>query len=167
VGLAMTYLRLPPTLEGETDPGRISRLIFGAADWRKRHATAQLLDIGEIWQGLNYLITGDPWDGKPPASDVVCGGRLLTEDGAEELGMDVLYLAPDRVKPAADLLSSTSFDAIAKRYDPKQMAKAEVQGAGTWPKDARDRTFKPAYKALTGFYTAAATEGQAIYKTMA
>jgi Domain of unknown function (DUF1877) len=167
VSLAMTYLRLPPTLEGETDPGRICRLIFGAADWRKRHAAAQLLDIGEIWQGLNYLITGDPWDGKPPASDVVCGGRLLTEDGSEELGMDVLYLAPDRVKPAADHLASTAFDKIVGRYDQKQMAKLDVQGAGNWPKDARDRTFKPAYAELTRFYTEAAGEGQAIYKTMA
>ncbi|HEY7486007.1 MAG TPA: DUF1877 family protein [Streptosporangiaceae bacterium] len=163
----MTYLRLPPTLEGETDPGRISRLVFGAADWRKRHPSAQLLDIGEIWQGLNYLITGDPWDGKPPASDIVCGGRLLTEDGAEELGMDVLYLAPDRVKPAADHLLGTSFDAIAGRYNVKQMTSLEVQGAGTWPKDARERMFRRAYESLTDFYAAATTEGQAIFKTMA
>lgn len=167
MGLAMTYLRLPPTLEGETEPGRISRLVFGAADWRKRQPAANLLDIGEIWQGLNYLITGDPWDGKPPASDVVCGGRLLTEDGADELGMDVLYLTPDRVKPAADHLSSTAFGAIADRYNVKKMASLDVQGAADWPKDARDGTFQPAYVALTGFYAAAATEGQAIYKTMA
>jgi hypothetical protein len=166
VGLAMTYLRLPPTLEGETDPGRISRLVFGAADWRKRQSKGQILDIGEAWQGLNYLITGDPWDGKPPASDVVCGGRLLTEDGAEELGMDVLYLAPDRVKPAADHLSSTAFEAIAGRYDLKKMTALEVQGAARWPKDARDRSFRPAYEALAEFFTAAANEGHAIYKTM-
>jgi hypothetical protein len=167
VGLAMTYLRLPPTLEGETDPGRISRLVFGVADWRKRQPAAQLLDIGEIWQGLNYLITGDPWDGRPPASDVVCGGRLLTEDGADELGMDVLYLTPERVKPVADHLSGTDFRAIAGRYDAKKMASLDIQGAAGWPQDARDRTFRPAYAALTDFYAAAAAEGQAIYKTMA
>jgi hypothetical protein len=162
----MTYLRLPPTLEGETDPGRISRLVFGAADWRKRHAVAQVLDIGETWQCLNYLITGDPWDGKPPASDAVCGGRLLTEDGADELGMDVLYLAPDRVKLAADYLSSTGFDTIAGRYNPKQMATLDIQGVTSWPKDARDRTFRPTYEAITRFFAGAATNGNAVYKTM-
>ena len=101
MGLAMTYLRLPPTLEGETDPGRIS------------------------------------------------------------------YLTPDRVKPAADHLASTDFGAIAGRYNVKQMASLDVQGVADWSKDARDRTFKPVYEALTGFYAAAATEGQAIFKTMA
>ncbi|MCW2897826.1 MAG: hypothetical protein JWO67_91 [Streptosporangiaceae bacterium] len=170
MGLAMSYLRLPQSLEGEPDPGRIARLVFGAADWRRRHSATQLLDVGGAWQGLHYLLTGDPWDGRPPEADAVCGGRLLTEDGAAELGMDVIYLAPERVKPAADHLVSTPFDSIAGRYDLARMASAGVQDAAEWarrpPLEARDRMLRPAYDALTGFFVAAAGDGQAVYKLM-
>jgi hypothetical protein len=170
VGVAMTYLRLPPALEGEPDPGRIARLVFGVADWRRRHAAEQMIDIAGAWQGLHYLITGDPWDGRAPEADVVCGGRLLTEDGTAELGLDVIYLAPERVKPAADHLAHTPFEAIAGRYDLQRMVAADVQGAADWarrpPQEARDRFLRPAYDALTRYFAAAANDGQAIYKVM-
>jgi Domain of unknown function (DUF1877) len=165
-GVAMTYLRVPPTLEGEPDPARIARLVFGAADWRRRHPAERVIDIAGAWQVLHYLITGDPWDGKAPEADVVCGGRLLTEDGTDELGMDVIYLAPDRVKPVADHLDGTPFDVIAGRYDLNGMVKADVQGAKGWTPDMRDRVLRPAYEALTRFYAGAAQDGQAVYKVM-
>ena len=170
MGLAMSYLRLPPSLEGESDPGRIARLVFGAAEWRRRHPTAQMFDVGGVWQGLHYLLTGDPWDGRPPEADAVCGGRLLTEDGAAELGLDVIYLAPERVKAAADHLASTPFERIAGRYDLAGMTAANVQDAGQWarrpPQETRDRVLRPAYDGLTRFFVAAAGDGQAIYKVM-
>ena len=96
--VAMTYLRLPEA-EGGGDPGAVARSIFGSDGWQSRYS---VLPIAGNWQGLHYLLTGDPWEGPHPAADIVCGGRLLTEDGAEELGMDVIYLAPQRVKTAAD-----------------------------------------------------------------
>jgi hypothetical protein len=163
----MTYLRVPPALEGETDPGRIARLVFAGADWRRRHPAESVVNVAWAWQGLHYLITGDPWDGEAPGSDVVCGGRLLTEDGADELGMDVIYLAPDRVKPVADHLTSTPFDVLARRFDVQKMIAAGVQGATGWTAETRERVFRPAYSGLSRFFTAAATEGQAVYKTMA
>jgi hypothetical protein len=170
VSVAMTYLRLPPALEGEPDPGRIARLVFGVADWRRRHAPDQMIDIGGAWQGLHYLITGDPWDGRAPEADVVCGGRLLTEDGTAELGLDVIYLAAERAKAAADHLAHTPFDTIAPRYDLPRMVSAGVQGAADWaqrpPAEARDRFLRPAYVALTRFYIAAANDGQSLYKVM-
>ena len=162
----MTYLRLPEA-EGGGDPGAVARSIFGNTGWRGRHA---VLPIAGTWQGLHYLITGDPWEGPHPAADVVCGGRLLTEDGAEELGMDVIYLAPQRVKPAADHLAATDFTRIAGRYDARRMAELGVQGADEWarkPAEAvRDRELRPIYDELVGFFKAAADEGQAIYKAM-
>ena len=166
MGVAMTYLRVPPTLEGEPDPGRIARLVFGVADWRRRQPAEQVIEVAGAWQGLHYLITGDPWDGRAPESDVVCGGRLLTEDGSAELGMDVIYLAPDRVKPAADHLGSTPFAEVAPRFDVPKMIAADVQDAAAWTVETRDRVFYPAYVALTRFFAAAANDGQAIYKVM-
>lgn len=166
MGLAMSYLRVPPTMEGEPDPGRVARLVFGTPDWRRRQPAEQVLDLGGHWQALHYLITGDPWDGRQPESDVVCGGRLLTEDGAAELGIDVIFLAPDRVKPAADHLAGTPFGKIAERYDPAAMAAAEVQDAAALDAKTRDRVLKPAYENLTGFFAKAAADGQAVFKVM-
>src|SRR5512139_513371 len=113
----MSYLRLPPSYEGETDPGRVARSVVGTADWRRRQPAGHMLDVAGAWQGLHYLITGDPWEGPQPGADVVCGGRLLTEDGAAELGMDVIHLVPERVKRAADHLAGTPFDRLAARFD--------------------------------------------------
>ncbi|MFD0686834.1 YfbM family protein [Actinomadura fibrosa] len=166
MGLAMSYLRVPPVLEGEPDPGRIARHIFGAPDWRRRGAS-ELFDLGRAWQIVHYLVTGDPWEGRQAEADAVCGGRLITEDGADELGMDVIFLAPERVKPAADHLAATPFDEIARRYDPRAMAEAGVQDARALDGGARDRVLRPAYEGLTAFYRAAAANGQAVYKVMA
>jgi hypothetical protein len=162
----MTFLRVPPTLEGEPDPGRVARLVFGVSDWRRRQPAEQMIDVAGAWQGLHYLITGDPWDGRAPESDIVCGGRLLTENGSAELGMDVIYLAPERVKPAADHLATTPFAEIARRFDVQRMIAAEVQDAAEWTAETRDRVLRPCYEALGRFFAAAATDGQAIYKVM-
>ncbi|NDU72210.1 DUF1877 family protein [Actinomadura sp. DSM 109109] len=166
MGLAMSYLRVPPVLEGEPDPGRTARHVFGDANWRRRGAEA-LFELGWAWQAMHYLVTGDPWEGRPPEADVVCGGRLLTEDGADELGMDVIYLAPERVKAAADHLAATPFAEIAGRYDPPAMVRAGVQDAGRLDDAARDRVFRPAHGGLAEFFRLAAAEGQAVYKVMA
>jgi hypothetical protein len=162
----MTYLRLPEA-GGGGDPGTVARSVFGAQGWREKYPS---LAIAGAWQGVHYLITGDPWDGPHPAADVVCGGRLLTEDGAEELGVDVIYLGADRVKSAADFLAATDYRKIAGRYDPARMAKLGVQGAEAWAKQpvaaVRDGELRVAYESLTGFFRAAANEGQAVYKAM-
>jgi hypothetical protein len=162
----MTYLRLPEA-EGGGDPSAVARSVFGAQGWRERHPA---LAIAGAWQGVHYLITGDAWEGPHPAADVVCGGRLLTEDGAEELGVDVIYLAPDRVRAAADHLAATDYRQIAGRYDVRKMVDAGVQGAVEWARGpaepVRDGELRVAYENLVGFFKAASAEGQAIYKAM-
>ena len=163
MGLAMTCLRLPPTLEGEPDPFRIARLVFGIADWRRRHPAEQIVDLGAAWQALHYLLTGDAWEGRGPAADVVCGGRLLTEDGADELGMDVIYLEPERVAAAAEHLAETPFETIAERFDQAAMAAAEVQDAADMD---RDRVLAPAYARVTAFFAEAAADRQAVFKVL-
>ncbi|MQY02532.1 YfbM family protein [Actinomadura macrotermitis] len=164
MGLAMSYLRVPTVLEGDPDPARIARRLFGAPGWR---AERRPLDLGGAWQALHFMITGDAWDGRQPEADVVCGGRLLTEDGADELGLDVVYLDAARVKPAADHLAATPFERIAGRYDPAAMAAAGVQGAQGLDAAVRDRVLRPAYEELSRFFQAAADGGEAVYKAMA
>lgn len=164
--VAMTYLRLAET-EGERDPHAVARSVFGTGDWRERHP---VVSVGPAWQGLHYLLTGDPWDGPHPAADVVCGGRLLTEDGAEELGLDVIYLAPQRVKLAADHLAATKFGQIARRYDAERMAELGVQEAREWvsrpAREVRDGHLRAAFENLTRFFEAASSAGEAVYKAM-
>jgi hypothetical protein len=166
VRVAMTYLRLAEA-EGGTDPRVVARSVFRAKDWRDRHP---VLSVAETWQGLHYLLTGDPWDGPHPAADVVCGGRLLTEDGAEELGVDVVYLTAQRVKLAADHLAATKFSEIAGRYNAKRMAELGVQGAKEWAarpvREVRDGELRTAYEGLGKFFEAASAAGEAIYKAM-
>ncbi|MFC6935222.1 hypothetical protein ACFQHO_36160 [Actinomadura yumaensis] len=36
MGLGMSYLRVPPELDGEHDPARIARRVFGDPAWRGR-----------------------------------------------------------------------------------------------------------------------------------
>lgn len=167
MGLAMSYLRLPPSLGKEQDPTRIAHQVFGTPDWRSGRPAEHVVDVGGNWQALHYLITGDPWDGRAPEADVVCGGRLLTEDGAERLGMDVIFLGPDRVKLVADHLAATPFKKISGRFDRAAMAAAEVQDAKKMNAQTRDKVLRPAYEALGRFYAAAAGEGEAVYKAMA
>ncbi|MEV0398860.1 DUF1877 family protein [Actinoallomurus sp. NPDC050550] len=164
--VAMTYLRLPEA-EGAGDPGTRARAVFGGGNWREKHP---VLPVAGAWQALHYLLTGDPWDGPHPAADVVCGGRLLTEDGAEELGVDVIYLTAERVKLAADHLAATEFASISGRYDAERMAELGVQGADDWvgePAEAiRDGELRVVYERLTRFFEAASAEGQAVFKAM-
>ena len=79
MGLAMSYLRLPPSLEGRRDPDGIAQLVFGRPDWRRRHPADRIADVGGAWQALHYLITGDPWDDKTQV------GPLVSEDAAKRV----------------------------------------------------------------------------------
>ncbi|WP_240489771.1 YfbM family protein [Actinomadura atramentaria] len=163
----MSYLRVPPVLDGESDPGAVARLLFGPARRRAAAPAGCALDLGGAWQALHYLLTGDPWDGPQPEGDVVCGGRLLTEDGADELGLDVIYLDPGRVGPIAGYLAAAPFERVAGRFDLTAMKAAEVQDADAFDDGVLDRVLRPAHAALADFFARAAAEGQAVYKVMA
>ncbi|MFC5182096.1 DUF1877 family protein [Actinomadura harenae] len=146
-------------VEGESDPARIAAALFGAPGGRNVHA----LDLGGDWQVLHWALTGDAWEGQQPEADVVCGGRLLTEDGADATGADVIYLAPERVKAAAAYLDDLGFAALQGRLDVAAMRAAGVQDADVPDPAAR---LRPACAHLSDFFRAAAGEGQAVFKVL-
>src|SRR5512147_1658720 len=67
--------RIPGLESGETD---IEPFIEEAS-----LAEAERFDIDKAWQGIHYLLCGDPWEGAPPLSDLVLGG---TELGSADYG---------------------------------------------------------------------------------
>ncbi|MQA93170.1 MAG: DUF1877 family protein [Streptosporangiales bacterium] len=173
MGLAMRYLAAAPddAPVGDAEcPDTLGRL-FGAGEWWKK-AGDSAVDVGESWQGIHYLLNGDPWEGQRPAADLVCGGVLLTvDDGVRDrIGCDVLYLDPARVKEVAEHLAATPFDKLTGRFDPKAMDVAGVQGADAWAsqptKKVLDKVLKPAYQDLVKLFGAAASSGHAVFKTM-
>ncbi|WP_245627537.1 DUF1877 family protein [Actinomadura oligospora] len=147
-------------VEGESDPARIAAALFGAPGGPR---DGRGLDLGGDWQVLHWALTGDAWEGRQPEADVVCGGRLLTEDGADASGADVIYLAPDRVKAAAAHLDTVGFASLSGRMNAAAMREAGVQGADLPDPGAR---LAPAYARLSDFFRTAAGEGQAVFKVL-
>ncbi|MEV5571210.1 DUF1877 family protein [Spirillospora sp. NPDC052269] len=145
---------------GESDPARIAAGLFGAPGAPRDDRS---LDLGGYWQVLHWALTGDAWEGRQPEADVVCGGRLLTEDGADASGADVIYLAPERVKAAAAHLDTIGFASLSARLDAAAMRAAGVQGADVPDPGAR---LGPAYARLSDFFRTAAGEGQAVFKVL-
>lgn len=161
--LAMTLLRLAPEGGPSADARAAVAAVFGHENWRADHDDDHVIDLGARWQPLHYLLTGDAWDGERPASDVVCGGVLFTEDDEvrEKVGADVLYLTPDRVAAAAGLLAGTACDRLLERLDAAAMAEAEVEGDSGGEDGVRAD-----HERLVTFFSGAAADGQAIYKLM-
>lgn len=162
MGLAMTLLRLAPE-GGSPDARATVGAVFGHENWRADHDNDHVLELGARWQPLHYLLTGDAWEGERPASDVVCGGVLFTDDDTlrEKIGADVVYLAPDRVAAAAGLLAGTGADRLLGRLDPAAMTEAGVEGNA-----GGEKAVRADHKKLVAFFGRAAADGQAVYKIM-
>lgn len=161
MGLAMSCVRpvRGDRASAAADPIVFARSVFGDPGGGVH------LDLGERWQALHYLLTGDPWEGERPAADLVCGGVLLTvDDGPRaQFGGDVLYLAPDRVAAAAAYLGRSSADTLLQRFDPVRMKELEI--AGNWS-DADIDPLRADRDALAELYASAAADGEPILKLM-
>lgn len=165
MGLAMTFIRLAPGERAVGDPRHAVRPVFGHDGWQAEHDAEHLIDLGDRWQGLHYMLTGDPWEGERPASDVICGGVLITEDDAlrDEVGIDVLYLSVDRVATAAALLAEMPGERLVERLDPGRMAELDLEG--DWRGVTADFV-RESHERLVKFFGQAAADGQPVFKTM-
>lgn len=160
MGLAMSCVRPArgAGVSAAADPVELARSVFGDPGGAR-------VDLGERWQALHYLLTGDPWDGDRPAADLVCGGVLLTVDDEPRarLGGDVLYLTPDRVAAASAHLVRTPAKELLRRFDPVRMKELEI--AGNWS-DADLDALRVDRAALDELYASAAADGAPVLKLM-
>ena len=92
-------------------------------------ATFIELDIGEAWHGLQYLLTGTPWEGKAPLDFLVRGGEDVGNIPSDE-GTARVFTA-DEVKKLSGALNALSVDTLRKRFDPEEMQEQDIY-PGTW-----------------------------------
>ena len=111
---------LEPFLEDEED--------FGDA----KGAAFLELDIGEAWHGLQYLLTGTAWEGKPPLDFLVRGGEDVGDIPSDEGTARVFDVAS--VKALADALKQVSVDSLRKRFDPAKLQAEDIY-PGTWDEE--------------------------------
>ncbi|HEX8439032.1 YfbM family protein [Archangium sp.] len=93
------------------------------------------LDIGETWHGLQYLLTGSAWEGKPPLDFLVRGGEDVGDIPSDE-GTARVFTA-DEVKALSKSLDALPEKTLLSRYDPAKMQAEDIY-PGIWEEPPDD-----------------------------
>ncbi|WP_163990626.1 YfbM family protein [Pyxidicoccus caerfyrddinensis] len=93
------------------------------------------LDIGEAWHGLQYLLTGTPWEGAAPLDFLVRGGEDVGDIPSDE-GTARIF-TPAQVKALAQALAKAPESTLRRRYDPVEMQAQDIY-PGTWDEPEED-----------------------------
>ena len=80
-------------------------------------------DVDKAWQGIHFLLAGDPWGGEDAAAKAVLGG---TEIGGDLGYGPARYLTATEVKEVADAISRIDRDELKRRFDAQAMADADI-----------------------------------------
>lgn len=92
------------------------------------------LDLGEAWHALHYLLTGSADDVGHVLGIIIAA---LPELGADENGEGGIGLiAPPLMRAFADALDRQDDATLARRFDPRAMARADVYMADSFGADA-------------------------------
>lgn len=117
-------------------PDRLENFLDDEEDFGDSQGGAFVeLDIGEAWHGLQYLLTGTPWEGKAPLDFLVRGGTEAGDIPSDEGTARVF--APAQVKSLAAALREVSEDTLRRRYDPVEMQSQDIY-PGTWEEPLDD-----------------------------
>ncbi|AKQ68945.1 hypothetical protein A176_005857 [Myxococcus hansupus] len=87
------------------------------------------LDIGEAWHGLQYLLTGTPWEGAAPLDFLVRGGEDVGDIASDE-GTARIFTA-EQVKSLSSALQQVTEKTLRSRYDTAAMQAQDIY-PGTW-----------------------------------
>jgi hypothetical protein len=147
--------------EGATSPPPTSRSArSGSSDVPSSPTpTIRLVSLEKMWQGLHFLLTGEPWGGTPPLSLALLGGDPIDEqeDGSS------LVLGPSDVKAVATALSALTREGLYRRFVPEKFAAADIYPS-VWDEDREDlfSEFMHYFDQLVAFYQDAAKCGSAV-----
>ena len=120
------------------------------------------ISLDKSWHAIHYLLTGQVWEGEPPASCLLMGGR---EIGPIDLGFGpARAVLSDEVEAFHGLLSQTDAGALKQRYDPAAMANRGVYPDVIWERESEEafEYVRANYEVLRAFVAAAAEEGSGL-----
>ncbi|WP_141593770.1 MULTISPECIES: YfbM family protein [unclassified Myxococcus] len=111
-------------------PERLEDFVDDDEDFGDPKGSAFLeLDIGEAWHGLQYLLTGTPWEGSAPLDFLVRGGEDVGDIPSEEGTARVF--TPAQVQALATALQQVTQKTLRARYDAPTMQAQDIY-PGTW-----------------------------------
>ena len=116
------------------------------------HPVGTHLDIDKSWHAIQFLLTGEPWEGAPPFQNAVMGGTELSD---EDVGYGpARFLSPEEVQAVSTALATVSGEQLWSRFDEDAFAKAEIYPQG-WSSDGKEYVVRY-YEALRAFFFDAA-----------
>jgi hypothetical protein len=142
------------------DPDSVADILCSDEDSSQ---LAARMNIDKAWQGIHYLLTGNPdFGGQPPFALVVLAG---TEIGDDVGYGPARYLTPREVVEIAGLLASLPRAELASRYSAQALTKAGIY-PNIWDREEEDGLgyLLHHYDALVEFYRNAAKQGHAVFK---
>lgn len=103
-----------------------------------------ILDIHKSWNGLHYVLTGEPHGGKPPLSDVIMGGQPT--------GVDPGYgparvLTSQKVAELSDVLEKLGEEGFKRNFDQCDFERPDVYVYGDSGEDLEE-----IYEELLGYF---------------
>lgn len=160
MGMVACFTSLPSDVlqELQEEPDRIEEYLYpddGESE------PPNYIDLDKAWHGIHYLLTGLADGGAQPQSLAVFGG--------EEFGPEVGYgparfLTAEQVRSVAESLSGLSPEALAQRFDPKDMETKQIYPDVIWVRDGEEALdyVLDNYQQLQVFYRDAAARGDAV-----
>lgn len=140
----------------QKDPSRISPLLY--PEDPKIQTGAK--DVDKAWQGIHFLLSGDPLKGEGTLALAVLGGP--------EIGDDVGYgparfLTPSQVSAVNEALSKITQDEFRSRFNPAALQKADIYPPEVWEtgEDAFEFLWEN-FEIMKDYYNDAAQKGNAM-----
>lgn len=117
---------------------------------------ARCLDTDKAWHALDFLLTRIAFP-----VDIVFGEGSIP--GAEDWGYTPpRYLAPDRVRAAAEALRATPVERLVEGVTPEDLARTDVYPVVVWERGESLEYVTAYYEALVPFFAAAARDGDGL-----
>ena len=87
------------------------------------------LSIGKGWQGIHFILNGDPDEVTSVAGSVVYGGQ---EVGADMSCGPVRYMTPSQVRSVSEALEAITEVGFKARFDQAAFRAADIYSGGDW-----------------------------------